>query len=227
MNLQQSTKGLLEIAVYWIVLVSSVPLLWGFGWVSFSLLCLVLGKIYWSSSLKMIYLSLQAPVHICLIWRYEKNRDHIIINQRWRWMLMRWWFIYLFYSCKCRTWTKILKRNFSLTANWPLNQLFLLRYANDREAERWLKLPFNSTLHCLTLDKKNWLQMKESCRNVQSPHQSISHPYCVHLWDVGFISLNLHLKHRITFALHSFLPVIVGDVNIMYFKTQQISCTFK
>lgn len=180
MNLQQSTKGLLEIAVYWIVLVSSVPLLWGFGWVSFSLLCLVLGKIYWSSSLKMIYLSLQAPVHICLIWRYEekKNRDHIIINQRWRWMLMRWWFIYLFYSCKCRTWTKILKRNFSLTANWPLNQLFLLRYANDREAERWLKLPFNSTLHCLTLDKKLTADERELQKCSKSSSVPISSLLC-------------------------------------------------
>lgn len=106
------------------------------------------------------------------IWR-KKNRDHIIINQRWRWMLMRWWFIYLFYSCKCRTWTKILKRNFSLTANWPLNQLFLLRYANDREAERWLKLPFNSTLHCLTLDKKTdcrWKRAAEMFKVLISPY---------------------------------------------------------
>ena len=46
------------------------------------------------------------------------------------------------------------ERNFSLTANWPLNQLCLLRYANDREAERWLKLPFNSTVHCFTFNKE-------------------------------------------------------------------------
>lgn len=108
----------------------------------------------------------------------KKNRDHIIINQRWRWMLMRWWFFIFFYWCKCRTWTKILKRNFSLTANWPLNQLFLLRYANDREAERWLKLPFNSTLHCLTLDKKLTADERELQKCSKSPSVPISSLLC-------------------------------------------------
>lgn len=93
-----------------------------------------------------------------------KSIDHITISKRWRLYLDGtvcahvWW---IFFWSKCRTWTKNLKRNFSLTANWPLNQLCLLRYANDREAERWLKLPFNSTVHCLTFNT-NWLQKKES-----------------------------------------------------------------
>lgn len=64
-----------------------------------------------------------------------------------------------YFWSKCKTRTKNLKRNFSLTANWPLNQLCLLRYANDREEGRWLKLPFNSTVHCFTFNR-NWLQMK-------------------------------------------------------------------
>lgn len=93
----------------------------------------------------------------------RKSRDHYqqdvdilyIIETVWAHV---WWF---FFWSKHRTWTKNLKRNFSLTANWPLNQLCLLRYANDREAERWLKLPFNSSVHCFTFNT-NWLQMKES-----------------------------------------------------------------
>lgn len=40
---------------------------------------------------------------------------------------------------------RIWKENFYLTAKWPLNQCCLLRYANDREAERWLELPLTST----------------------------------------------------------------------------------
>ena len=60
------------------------------------------------------------------------------------------WWIFL---VQTQNMNKESERNFSLTANWPLNQLCLLRYANDREAERWLKLPFNSTAS-LSIKKK-------------------------------------------------------------------------
>lgn len=70
------------------------------------------------------------------------------------------------------------EKNFSLTANWPLNQLFLLRYANDREAERWLKLPFNSTLHCLTLDKKLTADERELQKCSKSSPVPISSLLC-------------------------------------------------
>lgn len=96
-------------------------------------------------------------------------------------------FYFIFFGCKCRTPTNNLERKFSTTANWPLNQLCLLRYANDREAERWLKLPFTSTLHCFpfstkkkTVDDCRWTRGAESFNCSQSCDESPpSHRYCV------------------------------------------------